>query len=300
MFRSRVTPVVCLVAVSAALPCCLFAQEESAPGFKLKPNVVVQEEIDGETLTDKVSFYMGYSLMQNLKNERRKFDKQMLIKGMQAAIDGTDGESFIIGFQLMKGMQQQGAELKTDKIMEGLDFADAGKEFEMSDEQFKAMMKSFRRLTDKQVVAKAEAEAAKNGAAAEAYMAENAAKPNVKKLPNGVQYEVLVEGTGPSPSRKDRVRVDYHGTFLDGTVFDSTTKHPSGRPPQPAEFPVGGVVPGFSAALQAMKVGGKWRVVIPGDLGYGVAGQGSIGPNQALIFELSLLEILDKPNSSGK
>ena len=82
-------------------------------------------------------------------------------------------------------------------------------------------------------------------------------------------------------------------------MFDSTIQHPDGLPPQPVEFPVGEVVPGFSAALQAMKVGGKWRIVIPGELGYGPAGRGEIGPNQALIFELSLLEILDKSESSG-
>ena len=292
MFRSRNFLVFCGLAIAVALPCNSLAQDEpaeAASGLKLKPNVVVQDKMDDETLVAKVSYFMGYKLMESFKQQGQEVDKEMLLKGMKAAIEGPDQGSFVTGYQLMKNMQRQGADFSLDKMYEGINLADAGKELDMSDEQIKAMMTSFGNLVEKKAKEKLKKEAQDNAAATEAYMVKNGANPKVKKLPNGVQYEVLAEGDGASPEKSDTVRVDYHGTFLDGTVFDSTIK--SGRP---ATFPVGGVVPGFSASLQAMKVGSKWRVVIPGELGYGIPGRGKIGPNQALIFEITLLEILEK------
>lgn len=299
MFRSRNFLVFCGLAIAITLPCNLSAQDEPAEsGFKLKPNAVVQEEMGEGPLTDKVSYFMGYNLMKNLSQQDQDVDKEMLFKGMKAAVEGPDQKSFVMGFQMMSNLRKQGADLTLEKLFEGMNAASEGKEMDMSPEQVQAMMTSFGKLVEKRAVEKLKKEAQENSAITKAYMDKNAANnPKVKKLPNGVQYEVLLEGTGPSPTKTDRVRVDYHGTFIDGTVFDSTTKSPSGRPPQPAEFGVGGVVPGFSSALQAMKVGGKWRVVIPGELGYGVEGRGKIGPNQALIFELSLLEILEAPSA---
>jgi FKBP-type peptidyl-prolyl cis-trans isomerase len=105
-----------------------------------------------------------------------------------------------------------------------------------------------------------------------------------------MQYEVITEGTGPKPSAEDRVRVHYHGTLIDGTVFDSSVDRG-----EPAVFGVGQVIPGWTEALQLMPVGSKWKIYLPSDLAYGERGAGAdIGPNTTLIFEVELLEIVEE------
>lgn len=294
MFRSRNFLIFCGLAIVVALPCTLAAQDEAAAGgLKLKPTVVVEEEMDEGPLTEKVSYFMGFNLMKSFMQQGQEVDKEMLFKGMRAAAEGPDNQkSFVAGFQIMKKLEQQGGDLTLEKVFEGMNLASEGKELEMSEEQVQAMMGSFQKLIKKRATEKLKMQADENTAATKAYMAKNAENTAVKTLPNGVQYEVLVAGTGASPTKEDIVKVDYHGTLLDGTVFDSTIKPSGGRP---AQFGVARVVPGFSAALQAMKVGGKWKVVIPGELAYGAQGRGKIGPNQALVFELSLLDIVKKP-----
>ena len=127
----------------------------------------------------------------------------------------------------------------------------------------------------------------KNRTEGEAYLKENGARPEVTTTESGLQYEVLSEGDGPRPTADQQVRVHYKGTLVDGKEFDSSY----GR--EPVVFPVGDVIAGFSEALQLMPVGSKYRVVIPGDLGYGTSGAGEdIGPNAMLIFEVELLEIV--------
>ena len=104
---------------------------------------------------------------------------------------------------------------------------------------------------------------------------------------SGLQYEVLTNGTGATPIETDQVTVHYHGTLVDGTVFDSSVERG-----QPATFPVNGVIPGWVEALQLMNVGSKYKLYIPSDLAYGERGAGgSIGPNETLIFEVELLSI---------
>lgn len=126
-----------------------------------------------------------------------------------------------------------------------------------------------------------------NLAAAKAYLAENGKKPGVVTTASGLQYQILVAGTGPKPGLGDTVTTHYTGTLIDGTVFDSSVDRGS-----PASFPVNGVIPGWVEALQLMPVGSKWRVVVPPDLAYKERGAGNrIGPNQALIFEVELISI---------
>lgn len=243
----------------------------------------------------KKSYVVGYQLMTDLQRQGGdKVDMEELIAGMKAAAAGEDKKNFVAGYQMMSGMNQQGYGLNLDKIFEGMTTASSGKELGMSDEQVQALMSSFQKVVEKRQIEKMKAQSQANGAATQAYMAENAKKPNVKMLENGVQYEVLTEGTGALPTASDKVRLDYHGTFLDGKVFDSSIAPISGGAPAPIELEVGRFVPGFSAALQQMKVGSKWRVVIPGQLAYGASGGpgGMIGPNQALVFEISLLDIV--------
>lgn len=119
------------------------------------------------------------------------------------------------------------------------------------------------------------------------FLAKNKTKPNVKVTETGLQYEVLTEGTGDMPKLSDTVTVNYRGTLLDGTEFDSSYKRGT-----PATFPVTGVIKGWTEALQKMKVGSKWRLFIPSELAYGENGAGAnIGPNAALTFEVELLSI---------
>ena len=120
-----------------------------------------------------------------------------------------------------------------------------------------------------------------------AFLAENKSKPGVTTLPSGLQYMVLTEGTGPKPTASDKVKCHYHGTLIDGTVFDSSVERG-----QPATFPVNGVIKGWVEALQLMNTGSKWRLFIPSELAYGDRQAGAkILPGSTLIFDVELLEI---------
>jgi FKBP-type peptidyl-prolyl cis-trans isomerase len=125
---------------------------------------------------------------------------------------------------------------------------------------------------------------------ADAFLAENGKKPGVKTTASGLQYEVLTEGTGKMPTINDTVSVHYRGTLIDGKEFDSSYKRNA-----PAEFPVTGVIKGWTEALQMMKVGSKWKLVIPPNIAYGEQGRPGIPPNSALIFEVELLSIKGAP-----
>ncbi len=121
-----------------------------------------------------------------------------------------------------------------------------------------------------------------------AFLEKNRSLADVKITESGLQYIVLEEGNGPKPAAEDQVRVHYHGTLIDGTVFDSSVERG-----QPAVFGVNQVIPGWTEALQLMPVGSKWRIFLPADLAYGERGAGGdIGPNSVLIFEVELLEIV--------
>lgn len=133
-----------------------------------------------------------------------------------------------------------------------------------------------------------QAEAKVKAAEGEAYLVENAKRDNVVVLESGLQYEVITEGDGEKPTAESTVRTHYHGTFINGDVFDSSYDRG-----QPAEFPVGGVIKGWTEALQLMPVGSKWRLHVPYSLAYGERGsQGAIPPYAALVFDVELLDII--------
>jgi FKBP-type peptidyl-prolyl cis-trans isomerase len=126
----------------------------------------------------------------------------------------------------------------------------------------------------------------KQQAATAEFLAKNKLRQGVTATASGLQYEVLVKGNGPKPKATDTVEVHYHGTLLDGTVFDSSVERG-----QPVQFPVTGVIPGWIEALQLMSVGDKWKLFIPPSLGYGAQAAGKIPPNSLLIFEVQLISI---------
>lgn len=136
----------------------------------------------------------------------------------------------------------------------------------------------------------AKVESGKNQKAGEEFLAANSKKSGVVTLPSGLQYEIIKTGTGPKPNAEDQVKCHYHGTTIDGKVFDSSVNRG-----EPVDFPVKGVIPGWTEALQLMTVGSKWKLYIPASLGYGEQSPSAeIKPNSTLIFEVELLEIVKK------
>ena len=118
------------------------------------------------------------------------------------------------------------------------------------------------------------------------FLEQNKQKDGVMTTESGLQYLILSEGKGKNPTLNDNVTVHYHGTLIDGTIFDSSVDRK-----QPATFPLNGVIPGWQEALQMMSIGSKWKIFIPSELAYGESGAGAIGPNSTLIFEVELLSI---------
>jgi len=206
--------------------------------------------------------------------------------------------SYSIGLQmgqnLGKSFKAQEIDLDNDSILKGISDGLRGAKPSLSDAEMKEVLASFEKdLMSKReaMAAKAEGEAAAAGARSkkegDAYLAANKGKPGVKTLPSGLQYKVLKEGTGATPKLSDTVKAHYTGKLIDGTVFDSSVKRG-----QPADFPVQGVIPGWTEALQLMKVGSKWELFIPANLAYGERGRpGAIPPNSVLVFEVELLGI---------
>lgn len=179
-------------------------------------------------------------------------------------------------------LKQQGVkELDCNAVAEAMKAMLAGEKTELSArEANEELNKFFTQLQEKQHAAVREE--------GQAFLAANATREGVVVLPSGLQYEVMTEGTGAKPKATDQVRCHYHGTLVDGTVFDSSV-----RRGEPAVFPVNGVIQGWVEALQLMPVGSKWKLFIPSELGYGARGAGdSIAPYSTLIFEVELLEIL--------
>ena len=191
-----------------------------------------------------------------------------------------DKISYVIGAQLGQNFRVQGIEIKVESFMSGLQDAIAGKKLALTPDQMNQLMTNFQRT----MIAK---QATKNLSQATAFLEANKAKEGVKVLPSGLQYKVITEGTGKTPTTSDKVRTHYRGTLIDGKEFDNSYKRN-----KPAEFPVTGVIKGWTEALQLMKEGAKWELYIPPNLAYGERGQRGIPPNSMLIFEIELLEVL--------
>jgi len=206
-----------------------------------------------------------------------------------AALLKTDMDkvSYIIGTQIARNFTSQEIEVNVDALTMGLKDALAKKPLAMSNEEMQKVYAGFQSQMRAKMAAKQAAEASKNLAAGNAFLEANKSKEGVKALPSGLQYKVITEGTGKSPTAEDKVKTNYRGTLIDGTEFDSSYKR--GRP---AEFPVNGVIKGWTEALQLMKEGSKWELYIPADLAYGSRPRPGIPANSTLVFEVELLEVL--------
>lgn len=195
----------------------------------------------------------------------------------------TDSMSYAVGVYLAQQIPPSDLKaLNTMLIQQGI--ADFTKEeAKLDDQQVRLVINKY----SQQAMAKA---AEENKAKGEAFLSENKAKEGVETTASGLQYKVLTAGKGASPAETDKVKVHYTGRLLNGTVFDSSVQRGT-----PAEFPVNGVIAGWIEALQMMQPGAKWELYVPGNLAYGERGSPpNIGPNETLIFEVELLEILGK------
>ena len=192
--------------------------------------------------------------------------------------------SYGIGLQLGKQLSDNpppGADL--DAIIAGIRDAFFGKPSQVAEDELNASFKVIREIMQAEAQAKADAAATEG----RSFLAENAKRDGITVLESGLQYEVLQAGEGAKPSRESTVRTHYHGTLIDGTVFDSSYDRG-----QPAEFPVGGVIAGWTEALQLMATGSKWRLYVPSELAYGGQAVGSIPEHSVLVFDVELLDIL--------
>jgi FKBP-type peptidyl-prolyl cis-trans isomerase FkpA/FKBP-type peptidyl-prolyl cis-trans isomerase FklB len=190
--------------------------------------------------------------------------------------------SYTIGQQIGRQLKTQGFDIDAATLASSIQDAISGKKPKLSMEQMQAAMTKASQAQQ----AKSEAAGKENRAKGDKFLAENKTKAGVKTTASGLQYEVITEGKGKSPVATDTVKVHYKGTLIDGTQFDSSYDRN-----EPAEFPLNGVIKGWTEGLQLMKVGGKMRLFVPSDLAYGPQGRPSIPPNSVLIFEVELLEI---------
>ena len=198
-----------------------------------------------------------------------------------------DKVSYGIGMSIGTNLKRDGIDVDPDLLLKGVKDTLSGGKTLMSEEEYRAAMTALQAdLKNKQAEA-AKKIADKNKTEGEAFLAENKKKEGVVTLPSGLQYKVLKAGDGKSPTADNTVETHYRGTLIDGTEFDSSYKRG-----QTVTFPVGGVIPGWTEALQKMKVGDKWQLFVPSNLAYGERGAGrDIGPNSTLIFEVELISI---------
>ncbi|WP_226703458.1 FKBP-type peptidyl-prolyl cis-trans isomerase [Microbulbifer elongatus] len=209
--------------------------------------------------------------------------------------------SYIIAEDMANRLKSQEVALDPNIVAMALNDVASGRESRLSEEEKQEVIKVFQesmQAKQKELMAKQEAEfkasADKNLEEGKKFLEENAKKEGVQTTDSGLQYKVITAGTGASPTETSVVEVDYKGTLIDGTEFDSSYKNG-----KPVQFPVNGVIKGWTEALQLMKEGAKWELYIPSDLAYGPGGAGGlIGPNATLIFEVELHKA-DASNSDG-
>ena len=201
-----------------------------------------------------------------------------------------DKISYSIGIDIGMTLKNQSIDIDPAILARGIRDSMSGQKPLMTEQEIRETLSTFQKemMAKQQELAKQAGE--KNKKEGEVFLAENKKKEGVKTLPSGLQYKVIKAGTGKKPKATDTVTVNYRGTLVNGTEFDSSYKRG-----KPATFPVNGVIPGWTEALQLMEEGANWQVFIPGNLAYGERGAGGqIGPNAALIFEVELISVQEK------
>ncbi|HUO34773.1 MAG TPA: FKBP-type peptidyl-prolyl cis-trans isomerase [Candidatus Acidoferrum sp.] len=200
----------------------------------------------------------------------------------------TDKEkqSYAIGMSIARSLQRQPVEIDPDLVARGLRDQLGGGKTLMTDQEEEETITTLQAQMRQKEEEQIQALAASNLKEGDAFLTANKAKDGIVTTASGLQYKILTPGTGPKPSAEDTVVCNYSAKLLDGTEFDSSYKRG-----QPITIKVGGVIKGWTEALQLMPVGSKWELYVPPDLAYGDRGKGPIGPNQTLIFDVELLSI---------
>jgi FKBP-type peptidyl-prolyl cis-trans isomerase FklB len=205
--------------------------------------------------------------------------------------DLKDKASYSIGMNIGMNFKKQNVELNPDALLAGVKDALSGKKPALTEAEAREVMNQW----SKELAEKQKAMADKNAGDGKKFLEDNKKKEGVKTTASGLEYKVLKEGNGPQPKAADTVTVDYRGTLIDGTEFDSSYKRG-----QPATFPLNGVIKGWTEGLQLMKTGAKYQFFIPSDLAYGQRAMGpDIAPNSTLIFEVELKSVQPAPAASA-
>ncbi|MFN7563844.1 MAG: FKBP-type peptidyl-prolyl cis-trans isomerase [Prosthecobacter sp.] len=246
---------------------------------------------------DKVSYFIGKNVGGQFAGQKEKIDLNAFIEGVNDIVGSKKPAGYAMGIGLGQQFKSEDIAISSDKLKAGIERATGaatGAE-PYTQEELTAAMDAFNQLMQSKQQAKMLEEQKEMAAAAgkykeegKKYLAENGKRKGVTTTASGLQYEVLKEGTGPKPAVTDSVNVHYHGTLIDGKVFDSSVERG-----EPTSFPLQGVIRGWTEGLQLMPVGSKWRFHIPSDLAYGDQAQGDdIPPGSTLIFDVELLGIV--------
>lgn len=218
----------------------------------------------------------------NAQNKKTKANKMNTTETKNtSAATSIDSVSYALGVNIAQNLKTQGLDnLNIEMLSKAFNDYMKGLPLMVTVESAETVLNQYfmKMQTEK---------AEKSKKVGEEFLAENKKKKDVVTLPSGLQYTIIKEGTGEKPKETDKVTTHYHGTLIDGTVFDSSVERG-----QPASFPVNGVIRGWVEALQLMKTGSKWKLFIPADLAYGERGAGAkIGPGSTLIFDIELISI---------
>lgn len=192
--------------------------------------------------------------------------------------------SYVFGVQVGTGMVNEGVEVEMDAFAAGIKDMLEGKEPQVSMEEAQKLAAAYQQRKQEEHTKQAQLKQQQSND----YLAQHAKEDGVKVSPTGLHYKIIEEGNGKSPTPADKVIAHYKGTLIDGTVFDSSYDRG-----EPATFPVNGVIRGWQETLPLMKEGAKWQIVVPAELAYGQRGAGKlIGPNETLIFDIELIEVV--------
>lgn len=199
---------------------------------------------------------------------------------------------FQFGSQIARDLKLNNIDVDAKQLAQAVEDVISGAQPKLSVPEMQGVMQAFKekKMQEQKVAAD------KNEKAGTDFLAENKKKKGITELPSGLQYQVVEKGKGKKPSSSDTVEVNYRGTLINGTEFDSSFKRG-----KPAIFKVNGVIPGWTEALQLMEEGAKWKIYVPSKLAYGARGAGpSIGPNETLIFDIELLSVKDDKEAKAE